>query len=539
VVRKRTTLDAQRATIVFERGTMITIKRALISVSDKAGIVDFCRQLSEFGVEIISTGGTARLLLDNGITVKDIAEYTGFSEMLDGRVKTLHPAVHAGLLAVRTNKEHMRILHDYHIGLIDMVVVNLYPFEQTVKKSGVSLHEAIENIDIGGPSMLRSAAKNHASVAVICNPARYSDVIGAMREHAGALPERLLKDLAVDVFSLTSRYDAAIHAYLSGQYRQGADSYVLADRIGLDLEKAQDLRYGENPHQKAALYREKGSNKGLIDFKQLHGKELSFNNFLDMNAAYETVKEFSSPSAVIVKHNNPCGVAQGTALDKAFADAWKCDSLSAFGGIVALNRVVDERTARVLEKSGFLECIIAPDFSDAARGILMKKKNVRLVACSHLEPIADLDIKKISGGFLVQEKDVGIVNKSTLKVVTRRKPTAAQMESLLFAWKVAKHVKSNAIVIARALHTAGIGAGQMSRVDSVAIAVRKSGLRARGAVLASDAFFPKVDSIAKAAKAGIRAIIQPGGSISDGEIIAACNKYKIAMVFTGIRHFKH
>lgn len=518
---------------------MIKIRRALISVSDKAGILDFARELKKLGVEILSTGGTAKLLRENNIPVQEVSDYTGFPEMLDGRVKTLHPKIHAGLLALRENNEHMETLKKHDIGLIDMVVVNLYPFEKTVQKPGVSIHEAIENIDIGGPSMLRSAAKNHQSVAVICNPGRYTQVIEELKENIGALSEALMRELGAEVFAHTSRYDAAINNYLSGHYKLQKESAGFPHDLTLCFEKIQELRYGENPHQKAALYREKGRTSGIINAKQLQGKELSFNNILDLNAAFELVKEFRNPAAVIVKHNNPCGAAEDKALDKAYFEAWKCDKLSAFGGIVALNRRMDLKTANAVLKSGFLECVIAPGFDKEALESFKERRNLRLLESYDLEPIKEADFKRVSGGLLLQDKDLDTLNMNELKVVTKKKPTKSEIESLVFAWKVAKHVKSNAIILCRGTRTIGIGAGQMSRVDSVFISTRKAGKLAAGSVMASDAFFPKEDAIQLAAKYKIKAIIQPGGSIADESIIMMADKHKIAMVLTGIRHFKH
>jgi len=518
---------------------LIKIKRALISVSDKTGILDFARELDKLGVQILSTGGTAKLLRENNIAVKEVSEYTGFPEMLDGRVKTLHPKIHAGLLALRDNQEHMQTLKEHDIGLIDMVVVNLYPFQETTQKPGVSLQEAIENIDIGGPSMLRSAAKNHKSVAVICNPNRYGQVIEELKSNKGALSERTMRELAIEVFNLTSHYDAAIHNYLKGYFQKQEESGTFPSEMSFYFEKIQDLRYGENPHQKAAFYKEKGKSRGLINLKQLQGKELSFNNILDLNSAFELVKEFSDPAAVIVKHNNPCGVAEDKALDKAFLAAWKCDPLSSFGGIVALNRKLDLKTAKIIAKTGFLECIIALGFGEGVLDLFKDKKNLRLLELDDLTPINEPEFKRVSGGALLQDKDLATLDLKNLKVVTKKKPTKKQLETLIFAWKVAKHVKSNAIVLAAGTETVGIGAGQMSRVDSVIIAKRKAGKLSRNSCLASDAFFPKEDAVIEAAKAGIKAVIQPGGSVSDPEIIKACDKYKIAMVTTGIRHFKH
>lgn len=518
---------------------MVKIKRALISVSDKSGILDLAKALQEFEVEILSTGGTAKLFRDNGITVKDVSEHTGFPEMLDGRVKTLHPKIHGGLLALRDNKEHMQTVKEHQIGLIDMVVVNLYPFEKTVQKKGVTLDEAIENIDIGGPSMLRSAAKNHRSVAVICDPSRYQEVIDELKENKGSLSKELLKKLAVEVFRRTSEYDNAIYEYLHRHLCPSADTSNFPDELTMKFSKLQDLRYGENPHQKAAFYKEAKASRGLINAKQLQGKELSFNNILDLNAAVEIVKEFSEPAAVVIKHNNPCGAAEAKDLKSAFSSAWKCDPLSAFGGIVALNRKLDAECAKVIASKGFLECIIAPGFEPGAANFFKEKKNLRLIELHDLEPISETDLKRVSGGLLIQDKDVLTFNQGQLNVVTKKKPTKNELKSLVFAWRISKHVKSNAIVLAKGTKTVGIGAGQMSRVDSVMIAARKSGKLSKGSCLASDAFFPKPDAIGQAKKAGVVAIIQPGGSIADEEIIKACDKYKIAMVTTGIRHFRH
>ncbi len=519
---------------------MVKIKRALISLSDKTGIIELARELENFGVEIISTGGTAKLLRENNIAVTEVSAYTGFPEILDGRVKTLHPKIHAGLLALRKNPEHMRTLDEQNIGLIDMVIVNLYPFEKTARKPGVTIEEIIENIDIGGPSMLRSAAKNYQSVAVICNPSRYPQVIAELKKNNGALSGDLMRQLGIEVYGHTSKYDAAIYGYLNKQApAAGPGVSSFPDELALNFKKIQDLRYGENPHQKGAFYREKGKSSGLANLKQLQGKGLSFNNILDLNSAVELVKEFQDPAAVILKHNNPCGVSQDKELGKAFLNAWKTDKLSAFGGIVALNRNMDLKTAKLIAKSGFLECIIAPGFDKEALNLFKEKKNLRLLELNDLSIVDEPEFKRVSGGMLLQGKDLLTLDENNLKVVTKKKPSKAQMQSLIFAWKVAKHVKSNAIVLARGNRTVGIGAGQMSRVDSVMIAKNKSGKLSRGCCLASDAFFPKADAIIWAHKAGAGAIIQPGGSIADQEIIAACDKYKIAMVTTGVRHFKH
>lgn len=520
---------------------MVKIKRALISVSDKTGLLDLAKALHKFGVEMLSTGGTAKLLRENNIPVKEVSEYTGFPEMLDGRVKTLHPKIHGGLLALRESPAHMQQLKEHDIGLIDMVVVNLYPFQRVIQKPGVAREEAIENIDIGGPSMLRSAAKNNQSVAVVSDPSFYPGIIKELDANRGALSEETLFSLAVEVFRLTSGYDAAICSYLSrhqGSSRAAAGT-VFPQELNLSFEKIQDLRYGENPHQKAAFYKERGKARGLINLRQLQGKELSFNNILDLNSARDLVCEFSSPAAVIVKHNNPCGVAEDQALDKAYLAAWKTDPLSAFGGVVALNRRIDIKTARVISKSGFLECIIAPGFDAEAQMLFKEKKNLRLIELNDTEPVAEFEFKRVSGGLLLQDKDIDTLNMPDLKVVTRKKPTKKELESLTFGWKIAKHTKSNAIILTRGRKAVGMGAGQMSRVDSVKIAKSKAGKLSRNFCLASDAFFPKADAIHEAARAGVKAIIQPGGSISDAEIIRACDKHKIAMVFTGIRHFRH
>ncbi len=518
---------------------MIKVKRALISVSDKSGIVEFAKGLNKLGVELISTGGTAKMLKEAGIPVKEVSEYTGFPEMLDGRVKTLHPKIHAGLLAVRDNLEHLAQLKEHNIGLIDMVVINLYPFEKVIQKKDVKLEEAIENIDIGGPSMLRSAAKNFKGVAVICNPAKYKDILTELQNNNGIISDSILAGLAIEVFNLTSRYDSVIYNFLSSKLKAKEISPLPKDLI-LQFAKLQDLRYGENPHQMAAFYADAAERFGLAQAKQLHGKELSFNNILDLNAALDMVREFSNPAVVFIKHNNPCGVAEDKDIIKAYKNAWDCDKLSAFGGIVGINRVVDKNLAKEISKSGFLECIIAPGFKDDALAILKEKKNVRLMEMPfEFAERKEFDFKKVFGGLLLQDKDKKMISSSDLKVVTAKKPSKAQIDALLFAWKICKHTKSNAIVLAKGTKTVGIGPGQTSRVESVVIAARKAGKFAKGAVLASDAFFPKEDAVKTAIKSGAAAIIQPGGSIADEEIIKVCNKAKVAMVVTGIRHFKH
>ena len=526
---------------------MVKVKRALISVSDKKGLEGFVKGLNSFGVEILSTGGTAKAIASLGIPVKQVSDYTGFPEMLDGRVKTLHPKIHGGLLALRENPQHTGQLKEHGIGLIDMVVVNLYPFEKTIKKEGIKLEEAIENIDIGGPSMLRSGSKNFRSVAVICNPDRYTSVLDEMKKNKGSIGDETLERLAVEVFEHTSRYDAAIAKYLGDKFKRTEDrgqrtELGFPEKLNLELKKAQDLRYGENPHQKAAFYRDSGLDEpGVSSARQLHGKELSFNNIMDLNAAIEIVKEFSEPAVTIIKHTNPCGSATAGTLKKAFMDALNADRLSAFGCIVGLNKNVDVETAKaIIHEADFVECIIAPAYDPKALEMLKTKKNLRLLEIPNFENKAgstDLDMKKVVGGLLVQDRD--IKDDVQIKVVTNKKPTKSQLESLIFGWKIAKHVKSNAIVLTKGTRTVGVGAGQMSRVESVIIAARKAGKLAKGSCLASDAFFPKEDGIQMAKKAGASAIIQPGGSVRDAEVIKAADKAGITMIFTGVRHFRH
>ena len=524
---------------------MVKIKRALISVSDKTHLGDLVKVLNKFDVEIISTGGTAKMIRSLGIPARDVSEYTGFPEMLDGRVKTLHPKIHGGLLALRENKEHMETVKKHGIELIDMVVVNLYPFEKRAANPNVKPEEAMENIDIGGPSMLRSAAKNHKSVCVICDPSDYPRVIEELEKNSGSVLESLLVELGKKVFARTSAYDAAIYAYLEGQGSRGKGQVEgFPDKISLSFKKIQDLRYGENLHQKAAFYMDESSDEaGVAGAVQLHGKELSFNNIIDLNAALEIVKEFDSPAATIIKHTNPCGTAAAKTLTKAYIDALDCDRLSAFGSVVGFNGAVDMTLAgTILKEADFVECIIAPSYEAKALLALKVKKNLRLIEVKKIGSEAtkpDNDMKKVAGGLLVQTKDVLCVNESDLKVVTKIKPTKDQLRSLLFGWVVAKHVKATAIVLSRGTTTVGVGAGQMSRIDSVRIAAETAGDRSKGATLASDAFFPKEDGIEEAAKAGIKAIIQPGGSIKDKEVIAMADKLGIAMVFTGVRHFRH
>lgn len=524
---------------------MIQIKTALISVYKKEGVVDLAHVLKKHNVEILSTGGTAKLLRENGIEVTDVSDYTGFPEMLGGRVKTLHPKIHAGILARRDNEEDMEKLKQYEIKLIDMVVINLYPFEDVIKKDDVSLEEAIEFIDIGGPTMIRAAAKNYKSVIVVSSPSQYQTIIEELEKN-GAISEATSYQFAKEVFYLTSHYDSQIANYLE-KVTQGKS--VFPKDISIRLKKISDLRYGENLHQKAAVYKDMGWQEGfnLVEAEQLHGKELSFNNWLDLDAALGCVIEFEEPCVSIIKHNNPCGVAVADDLKEAFLKAYECDPLSAFGSIVGLNKRVDELTADALLSADFLECIIAPGYEDKALEMLKRKKNLRIMK---LQPFPAssahnvLDYRRIRGGFLIQEWDKDEVTDKKLKVVTKKAPTDEEIKALLFAWKVVKNVKSNAIVLARnvgknSYATVGIGAGQMSRVDSVIISCRKAGDKTKGAVLASDAFFPKPDSIEVAAENGITAIIQPGGSIKDEEVIKTADKLGIAMVFTGQRHFRH
>ncbi|MFH1837190.1 MAG: bifunctional phosphoribosylaminoimidazolecarboxamide formyltransferase/IMP cyclohydrolase [Candidatus Omnitrophota bacterium] len=518
------------------------VKRALISVSNKDGLEDLAKGLDSLGVEILSTGGTARYIASLGIKVIEVSDYTRFPEMLDGRVKTLHPKIHAGLLALRDDTAHMKKLKEEGIGLIDMVVVNLYPFKETVSREDVTFEEAIENIDIGGPAMLRSAAKNFRHVAVLSSPSQYQKVMTELRETGGELGEETLRYLAQEVFSETSQYDGMIDEYLRSE--GGSNSAKeLPERITIGLKKTQALRYGENPHQKGAFYKDVMSREiGINDAKKLQGKELSFNNILDLNAAFVMVSKFERPTVSIVKHNNPCGIASADTLEKAYIDALDCDRLSAFGSVMGFNGPIGSKLAElILKETDFIECIIAPGYDEDALKIFGEKKNLRILELRDANSAgsARLDIKKVLGGALVQESDTEDLSEKDMKVVTKKNVDKDLLRSLIFGREVVKHVKSNAIVLCEGTKTVGIGAGQMSRVDSVIIAVRKAGKRAKGAILASDAFFPKADSIEEAHKAGITAIIQPGGSIRDEEVIAACDKFNISMVLTGMRHFKH
>lgn len=519
---------------------MIKVKRALISVSDKTGLVEFARGLESLGVELISTGGTAALLRSANLKVREVSEFTGFPEMLDGRVKTLHPKIHGALLALRDNPEHMKQIAAHHIGLIDMAVVNLYPFEKAIKKKNMSLEDAIENIDIGGPAMLRSAAKNYKSVAVICHPERYNEVLHELNNNGGILSDKVLTNLAIEVFERTCRYDAAIYDFLKSRFKADNSFSSFPKDLNLTFSKLQDLRYGENPHQAAAFYKDSTQLEGLGRLVQLQGKELSFNNILDLNAAVEIIREFDAPAAVIIKHNNPCGIAQDKSLDKAYIKAYQCDPLSAFGGIIGFNRTLDAKTAACVIKSGFTECIIAPGFTEEAKGLFSSKKNLRLLLLDVYGISQErFDFKKVSGGLLLQEVDNRTIKPEELKIVSKIKPTKAQMDAMIFGWKLIKHVKSNAIALIKGTQTVGIGCGQTSRVDSAIHAIRRAGPLARGSVLISDAFLPKPDTVTIAAKAGVKAIIQTGGSIMDAAVIKEADKKKMAMVITGIRHFKH
>ncbi|MDR3588984.1 MAG: bifunctional phosphoribosylaminoimidazolecarboxamide formyltransferase/IMP cyclohydrolase [Negativicutes bacterium] len=510
------------------------IKRALISVSDKTGVVEFARALHQAGVEIISTGGTMKTLKEAGIPVIYVSELTGFPEIMDGRVKTLNPYIHGGILAIRENEAHVKAMREHNIRGIDLVAVNLYPFRKTVAKPDVTLAEAVENIDIGGPAMIRAAAKNFEYVAVVVNPAKYP-IIADQLAKDGEISREMRMELAWEAYSHTAEYDAYIAGYLARQLGQGQFPQVLHTVY----DKVQDLRYGENPHQKAAFYREKYfAGPGVASASQLHGKELSFNNIVDLEAAYAIVNEFSQPAATIIKHTNPCGTGIGADLAAAYAKAFAADPVSAFGGIIGLNRTVDKATAGQIADL-FAEAVIAPAYDDDALAVLTQKKNVRLLTAAFGKSEHAVDIKRVSGGILLQDTDAVDSAPADLKVVTRRAPSPAEQEQLLFAWKVAKHVKSNAIVVASGDTTLGVGAGQMNRVGAAAIALGQAGDKAKGAVLASDAFFPFRDTVDAAAKAGITAIIQPGGSVRDDESIQAADENGIAMIFTGVRHFKH
>ena len=522
---------------------MKEVRRAIVSVTDKAGVVEFSKALSEMGVEVISTGGTAKLLKESGVPVTPISSYTGFPEMLDGRVKTLHPKIHGGILGVRDNEEHVKEMEAHDILPIDMVIVNLYAFEKTVE-GDCTLDDAIENIDIGGPTMIRSAAKNHKFVACVTDPSDYDAIIEELKANDCSLSDERRFGLAKKVFQHTARYDGAISNYLGTIPAEGSEKVTFPETYTSQLRKVQDLRYGENPHQSAAFY-STGTDADpttLAGCKQYQGKELSFNNILDINAALEISREFDGSACVIIKHNNPCGVAVSNgSLVEAYERALATDSKSAFGGIVGLNEIVTGELAEKLT-SIFLEAVIAPGFAPEALELFKAKKNLRIVEVAKPEGkiCAGLDIKRVSGGMLLQNVDTE--DTAELTVATKRAPTEAEMSDLLFAWKVAKHVKSNAIIFAKDMQTIGVGAGQMSRIDSTDIAVMKAanaGLTVKGSVMSSDAFFPFRDNIDEAGKHGITAIIQPGGSIRDEEVIAACDEHNIAMVMTAMRHFRH
>jgi len=513
------------------------VRRAILSVTDKTGIVEFARQLEKLGVELVSTGGTAKLIREANVRVKDISELTGFPEMLDGRVKTLHPKVHGGILHVRENSAHREAVREHDIPAIDMVVVNLYAFEKTAARPDVSFEELIENIDIGGPSMLRSAAKNFQDVAVVTSPSDYPSIAEELRENGG-LSLATKWELAKKAFATTAAYDSAIASALHTIPAPGqlpARDAQFPQTLRLAFSKLKDLRYGENPHQRAAVYSE-GSNRGIANARQLQGKELSYNNLVDLDAAWELCREFDEPMCAIIKHTNPCGAATGPDIVIAYKRALEADPVSAFGGVIGINREIDEAAAEEIAKL-FVEAIVAPSYKSGALARFAAKKNLRL-----LEVVADQPktaLKQVSGGMLLQDADVHSLSSSDLKVVTMRQPTQEETTALLFAWKVCKHVKSNAIVYANNGQVVGVGAGQMSRVDSCKIGAAKAVLPLKGTVAASDAFFPFPDGVEEIAKAGATAIIQPGGSVRDSEVVEAADRLGLAMVFTGVRHFRH
>jgi len=517
---------------------MAVIKRALVSVSDKTGVVDMAKGLAALGAEILSTGGTAKALREAGVAVTDVAAYTGFPEILDGRVKTLHPKIHGGLLGRRSVPDHVSQMQQHGIGPIDVVVVNLYPFEATVSKPDCPFEEAIENIDIGGPSMLRSAAKNHEDVVVVVDPTDYTRVLGALK--AGRVEHALRRELAMKVFQHTARYDSLIAGYLEKQGQGGEGKFPAI--LSLQFERVETLRYGENPHQQGAFYRELNAREPSVSrAKVLHGKAMSYNNFLDANSALELAKEYDDTAVAIIKHNNPCGVALGATPVEAYVKARETDPVSAFGGVIAFNKPVDLAAAKEIT-STFVEVVIAPGYAEDALAELKRKKDLRLLDIGPLAKVTPegIDLKKLVGGLIVQDRDLGALGDLTaLQVPTQRKPTAEEYAACAFAWKVCKHVKSNAIVYARPGQTVGIGAGQMSRVDSVKLAGMKAVLPVKGCVMASDAFFPFRDGLDAAAQAGITAVIQPGGSIRDQEIIKAADEHGLAMILTGMRHFRH
>ncbi len=518
----------------------VRVRRALISVSDKTGIVAFARGLADLGVALLSTGGTFRLLAGEGLPVTEVAEHTGFPEMMDGRVKTLHPVIHGGILGRRGTDDD--VMAEHGIAPIDMVVVNLYPFEATVARPGCTLEDAVENIDIGGPTMVRAAAKNHRDVAIVVNAQDYERVLEEMRANDGATTLETRFDLAIRAYEHTAAYDGAIANYFGQRVPGGSEDFPRT--LNLTFNQVETMRYGENPHQRAAFYRERNpAEAGVATARQLQGKALSYNNVADTDAALECVKSFIDPACVIVKHANPCGVAVAGDLLAAYERAFATDPESAFGGIIAVNRELDEATAKAIVEQQFVEVIVAPSVSEGAAEAVAAKKNVRLLACGEWQaPVPAMDYKRVTGGLLVQDRDLGAVGAGDIKVVTKLAPSDEQLEDLLFAWRVAKFVKSNAIVYAAGRQTVGIGAGQMSRVNSARIAAIKAehaGLPVTGSVMASDAFFPFRDGIDNAAAVGIAAVIQPGGSIRDDEVIAAADEAGMAMVFTGMRHFRH
>ena len=516
---------------------MATIRRALLSVTDKQGVVEFGRQLADLGVDLISTGGTARVLRESGLDVRDVADVTGFPEMLDGRVKTLHPRVAGGILAVRSNAKHMQALQSHEIGTIDMVVVNLYAFEATAAKEGATFDELIENIDIGGPSLIRAAAKNFRDVAVVTDPSDY-ETLAAELLASGSLAEETHWSLAQKAFQATASYDRAIAGTLaalqSGQAPAGIAKDLTPPILDLNVPRKQVLRYGENPHQQAALYSD--GHSGVGGARQLHGKELSYNNLVDLDASWQLACEFDQPAVAIIKHTNPCGCAQADSLAEAYRKALACDPVSAFGSVIAVSRVVDRETAEEMSKL-FVEAIAAPGFDPDALELLQAKKNIRLLEIG--SPAPGTVVKSISGGFLIQSEDRPETSPDQFEAVSQRPPSDAEAQALRFAWKVAKHVKSNAILYARDGQTLGVGAGQMSRVDAARLGAMKAGLPLEGCVVASDAFFPFADGVEEIAKHGATAVIQPGGSRRDAEVIEAADRLGLAMVFTGVRHFRH
>ena len=515
---------------------MATITRALISVSNKEGIIEFAKELAKLDIEIVSTGGTATSLAQNGIKVVKISDLTGHPEILEGRVKTLHPKVHGGILFRRDIKEHVSEIKEHKIKPIDMVVCNLYPFKETISKKGVDFDTALENIDIGGPSMIRSAAKNCKHVAVVVDPAQYPKIAEELKKNKNKIGDEMLTNLALEAFKHTAQYDSIICDY----FREKFSDMVFPDILNLTFEKLQELRYGENPHQKGAFYRETFLHEtSVTNAKQLHGKELSYNNILDLDAAFELIKDFSEPTAAVIKHNNPCGVASRKTIEEAYTAAHEADPLSAFGCVVALNRPCNLKVAKYM-KPLFIEAVIAPGFDKDALALLEQKKNVRLLETGAIiKSEKGYNLRKVAGGLLVQTRNWPEPEPKEWKVVTKRKPTAKEIKDMVFCWKVNKHVKSNAVIFAKDLTTVGIGAGQMSRVDSSMIAAKKAKEKAKGAVVSSDAFFPFRDGVDETAKSGITAIVQPGGSIRDKEVIDAANEHGIAMVFTGVRLFKH